>query len=424
MAGAALLLAAGFVVLVGAFPETGQLLSEPTAAGGWVLGVTFPIGGWIVATKRPDNAMGWVFLGIGLSQALETFASAYATVAILVAPGSLPASDLMAWVGAWAWAPGFTLLLSAAVLLFPDGRPPTPRWRPVLWSAGLGLGLMVVPMATLAWGSDGADLLGPGPHSGGADDPMLSALLIAVNVGLLLMLASGALSVLGLVVRFRRSAGVARAQLKWFAAAGVVEISVLVFTSLVGLPWPALNVAVAVACAPLLPVAAGIAILRYRLYDIDRIVSRSVGYLLVTGALAVVFAVLVVALQGLLAPFTESNAVAVAGSTLVVASLFQPLRRRVQRAVDRRFNRAQVRPGRGRLHPRGRKPLPAAATSDPASRGSPLRPRPLRRRGDRDGLREPGQGGAWPERHPGGDGGNGSARGRPGLDRRLVAPGR
>ncbi len=341
IAGAALLMAAGFVALVIAFPETRQSLGDPTVPGGLVLGITFPIVGWIVATKRPENAMGWVFLGVGLSQALETFAGAYATVGLVVAPGSLPAADLMAWVGVWSWAPGFTLLLTATVLLFPDGRPPTPRWRPVLWVAALGLGLIVVPMASLAWGSSGTDLLGAGPQLGDADSPVLTAALIAINAGLLLMLASGAMSVVGLIVRFRRSTGVARAQLKWFVGAGVVEISLLVFATMEPLSWAALNVALAIVVAPLLPIAAGIAILRYRLYDIDRIISRTLSYAVVTGLLAVVFVGLVLGLQALLASFTGANTLAVAASTLAVFALFAPLRRWVQGVVNRRFNRSR-----------------------------------------------------------------------------------
>jgi len=179
-----------------------------------------------------------------------------------------------------------------------------------------------------------------------AGDPVATAVLgflgALTNVGLLLLLASSACSVAGLVIRFRRSTGVERAQLKWFAAAGVVEIALLVASTLEILPWLQLSTALAITVSPLLPVAATIAILRYRLYEIDRIVSRTIGYLLVSGLLAAMFALLVVTLQGLLAPFTESNGLAVAGSTLAVAALFQPARRRIQWAVDRRFNRARV----------------------------------------------------------------------------------
>jgi hypothetical protein len=341
VAGAAMLMSASFVILVIAFPDTRRSLTDPTVSAGLVLGVTFPVVGWVVASRRPDNAMGWVFLGVGLSQALETFVGEYATVGLIVAPGSLPAADLMAWVGVWAWAPGFTLLLSATVLLFPDGHPPTPRWRSVLWVAAIGVTLIVVPMASLAWGSPGVDLLGPGPQLGAGDSPLLTATLVLINVGLFAMLLSAAMSIAGLIVRFRRSAGVARAQLKWFVGAGVVEITMLVITSLVSLPWPALNVAVAATVSPLLPSAAGVAILRYRLYDIDRIISRSIAYLAVTTLLATVFGGLVVGLQTVLSDVTQGETLAVAASTLVAFALFQPMRRRVQGAVDRRFNRSR-----------------------------------------------------------------------------------
>ncbi len=230
----------------------------------------------------------------------------------------------------------------------PDGRPPSPRWRPVLWAAGLAVVLLAFPIAIIAWPSRGVALLGsgPGPSDVVAGDPVATAVLgflgALTNVGLLLLLASSACSVAGLVIRFRRSTGVERAQLKWFAAAGVVEIALLVASTLEILPWLQLSTALAITVSPLLPVAATIAILRYRLYEIDRIVSRTIGYLLVSGLLAAMFALLVVTLQGLLAPFTESNGLAVAGSTLAVAALFQPARRRIQWAVDRRFNRARV----------------------------------------------------------------------------------
>jgi hypothetical protein len=342
VAAIALLLDAAFLVLLFAAPTTIPQVASPTTVGGFVLGATFPIAGWVIASRRPGNAMGWIFLGVALSQALDTFAGQYALVGLVVAPGSLPAADLMSWVETWAWAPGFVLLLTASVLLFPDGRPPSPRWRIVLVAAAVALALLVVPDAILAWPSRGPELLGPGPSPDNVDGAFALVMVLLMSAGLVLLLVSSAASVASLLVRFRRSSGVGRAQLKWFVAAGIVEIGALELASLVALPWPAANVAIAVAAAPLVPIAAGIAILRYRLYDIDRIISRSVAYLLVTGLLAGLFALLVVLLQGLLASFTESSAPAVAGSTLAVAAAFQPLRRRIQDTVDRRFNRARV----------------------------------------------------------------------------------
>jgi 4-amino-4-deoxy-L-arabinose transferase-like glycosyltransferase len=142
-------------------------------------------------------------------------------------------------------------------------------------------------------------------------------------------------------VRFRRSTGSERAQLKWFVAGGGIEAIMLVTSVFVTIPNQLFSALLTIVVSPLLPIAATIAILRYHLYDIDRILSRTVAYALVTGLLAGVFAILVVALQALLAPFTGSNALAVAGSTLAVAAAFQPLRRRIQRLVDRRFNRSR-----------------------------------------------------------------------------------
>ena len=341
-AASSLLLDAGFVLLLAAARTSGRPGSEVTTAGGFVMGVTFPVIGWVIAAKRPDNSIGWIFLGVGLSQALATFAGQYATVGLLTLPGSLPAADIMAWLNTWIWTPGFALLLTATVLLFPDGHPPSRRWRVVLWTAAISVALIDLPIAVMGWPDRGADLLGPGPSMGDAADPTIALFLLLTNVGLILMLLSSAASIAGLVVRFRRSTGVVRAQLKWFAAAGLVEITMVVVTSL--LPFPAWvpTTLLAAAVSPLLPIAAALAIVRYRLYDIDRIISRSVAYLLITGLLAGLFSLLVVLLQSLLAPFTESNALAVAGSTLVVAAAFQPLRRRIQSVVDRRFNRARV----------------------------------------------------------------------------------
>jgi hypothetical protein len=317
--------------------ELGRL--DPSNVGGFVLGATFPVVGWVIASRRPGNPIGWIFIGVGLSQALDSFAQQYAAVGLVVATGSLPAADVMAWVGAWAWAPGFTLLLTATVLLFPDGHPPSRRWRAVLWAAAVALVLLVVPVAIASWPFRGVALLASGPIT--STDPFMSAMLALEGVGLLLLLASSLASITGLVVRFRRARGVERAQLEWFVAAGVAEILILVASTLVPLPWPILSVLLAAAVSPLLPIAAAIAILRYRLYDIDRIISRTVSYAVITGLLAAVFAGLVVGLQGLLAPFTAGNGLAVAASTLVVAAAFQPLRTRVQRLVDRRFDRAR-----------------------------------------------------------------------------------
>ena len=149
-------------------------------------------------------------------------------------------------------------------------------------------------------------------------------------------------SVAAIVIRFRRSVGAEHQQIKWFASAAVVEFAAIFVMSApsVALP-PPFDALAAIVLAPLIPIAVGIAILRYRLYDIDRIISRTVSYGAVTGILAVVFVGTILGLQTILASFYSGSSVAVAASTLVVAAIFQPLRRRVQSVVDRRFNRSR-----------------------------------------------------------------------------------
>ena len=236
------------------------------------------------------------------------------------------------------------LLLPAVALVFPTGTLPGPRWRgPV----AVVVALVVVRSVAV--------VLKPGPM--GDDGPInpltpwlasmppgvadLLALLDAI--GSLSILLGAALGVAALLVRARRSRGVERQQLKWLLVA-MVPAAILLPLSL----QPDISAAVpmigtlSVATLPLAAVAVAIAVLRYRLYDIDRILSRTIGWAIVTVILAVVFVGVVIGLQALLASVTEENTLAVAASTLLAAALFQPLRVRVQRGVDRRFNRSRI----------------------------------------------------------------------------------
>jgi hypothetical protein len=314
------------------------------AVGGFVLGAAFPIVGWIVASRRPGNAIGWIFLAIGLSQAFDTFNGQYSTYGLVTSPGSLPFAAEATWATTWDWAPGYVLLLTLAVLLFPDGSPPSRSWRPVIWMTPLVLGLIVVPTAIATWPYRGLALVSySGPIT--STDPALEIAGALQLVGLGLQVLVAVASVAGLVVRFRRSRGVERQQLKWFTFAGAIEIPFVAATPfLLGFdPRLGLVVAIAVGCvSPLLPIAAGIAILRYRLYDIDRIISRTLAYAVLTAFLAAVYLVGFLGLQSVLAPFTANGGpVAVAASTLVVFALFAPVRRRIQAIVDRRFYRSR-----------------------------------------------------------------------------------
>jgi hypothetical protein len=288
--------------------------------------------GALVVANRPGNAIGWVFAAIALLAVTGALAEEYAGYAVRARPGVLPGGVLAGWYGGWAWYPTVVLVLVFTPLLFPDGRPPSSPWRLVAWLTGavtaVVAGLAAVqPTIELDDGHVVDNPLGVA----GIGGPEAS--LLSVAVGLLALAA-----VVSLVVRFRRSRGDERLQLKWFTYAGALLPVVLLGDFL---PAAAGDVLFAVGIS-LLPVAAGIAILRYRLYEIDRLINRTLVYGLVTVLLAGVYAGLVLVggqLSGGVAEGTPSWAVA--GATLAVAALFQPARRRVQRLVDRRFNRAR-----------------------------------------------------------------------------------
>jgi hypothetical protein len=226
------------------------------------------------------------------------------------------------------------------LLFFPDGRLPSRRWRPIPWIAAVSAVLMLVPSAIATWPYRGFLLTGGSAESAGPSALATADLL--QGVGLLLSLVVAAAGAGALISRFRRSVGMEHQQIKLFAAAAIAEMAVLLPMAVgtIQLP-PPVDALVAIIVTPLIPIAVGVAILRYRLYDIDRIVSRTVSYGAVTGILALVFLGTILVSQTVLASFFRGGSVAVAASTLVVAALFQPLRRRVQLVVDRRFNRSR-----------------------------------------------------------------------------------
>jgi hypothetical protein len=291
--------------------------------------------GALIVAHRPGNAIGWIFSGIGLLAVTGALAQEYAYYVYTTRSGSLPGAVMATWYASWTWYPTLALALLFTPLLFPSGRPPSPRWRPVAWLAG-GATLATVLLAALQPRLElhqartvpnpiGVAALG-GPEEG------------AVGAALLNLLSALVIAAIGsLVIRFRRSRGDERQQLKWFTYAGALQPLILLADFL---PPGLSNLAFAVVIA-FLPVAAGIAILRHRLYEIDRLINRTLVYGLVTALLAGVYIGLVFLFGNLLNPADGSSELAVAASTLAVAALFQPLRRRVQAMVDRRFNRAR-----------------------------------------------------------------------------------
>jgi hypothetical protein len=305
-----------------------------------LLAITFPLVGAVVAARRPRNPLGWIFCVIGLSYGLTVTGEAYAVYALLTAPGALPGGGLMSWLGNWTWALGLGLLMTFALLLFPDGRLPSRTWRPVAWLSAVSIVLSGGLGAAWTWPQRSLALL-ESEVEGLEHAPRLVHVL--VQAGVPLMLGCGLASVAALVVRFRRSRGVERQQLKWFTFAGAVTVSgivLLLVPSEYGWAAPVSLPLVTVPILMAMPVAAGVAILRYRLYDIDRLISRTLVYGLLTALLGGVYASTVLILGRLSGGIGgETPSWAVAGATLAVAALFQPARRRIQQVVDRRFNR-------------------------------------------------------------------------------------
>jgi hypothetical protein len=331
-------------VLLG--PLNGRTLGEILVEEGIVaiatLTVAFSVVGALVASHRPGNPIGWIFSAAALFQGLNVFGWEYATYALLTEPGSLPLGAEMAWLAQWDWAPGLGLILVFLPLLFPDGRPPSRRWRWVAWLGAASIGLIVVPQMILLWPDRGAELMRPqGPAEQGGSHALF---VIVVYAGFPLMLLAGLAAVASLVVRFRRASGDERQQIKWFAtAAALTLVFTFEFELVLNVEGGLLRVILAtltVLIIPSIPVATGIAILRYRLYDIDIFINRTLVYGSLTAALALVYFGGVVSLQYAFRALTgEGSQLVVVASTLVIAALFSPLRRRIQAFVDRRFYR-------------------------------------------------------------------------------------
>lgn len=306
--------------------------------------VSFPLVGWIILRRDPSNRLGWIYLAIGFWQALNIFALGYSTLAYWVASGNLPLASELSWVAVWAWVPGFTLFSTLGILLFPTGRLPSRRWWPVVALAVVAFVLLLVPVVAL-WPYRGLPLeVQNAVNQPPPADPALSAVNTIQFAGQIVLLAAMIGSVAGLAVRFRRSTGVERQQLKWFTYAAILDVLLLVTWTVIDLD--PLAGALSSLLLAFLPIAIAIAILRYRLYDIDRVVSRTIAYAIITGILGATFVGIVLLVQAvvdsLLPQVTETGTPAVAASTLAAAALFQPLRRRVQATVDRRFDRARV----------------------------------------------------------------------------------
>jgi hypothetical protein len=302
--------------------------------------------GAILAARRPRNPIGWLVLSLGISLVIYPFVAMYTATGLFVAPGRLPWVRQVAWVGNWVWVPAHACT-ALMLLLFPVGRLPSPRWRPVAWTIGVAGGLALIGAACRPGLLDVGFLVKEAEVTAQLTNPYGAAALGQLFEPFLLVLLLGAaVGAAALLLRFRRSRGIERQQLKWVAYAALlfgIQQGGIALARLAGLV-PDTEMAwlevVDTFTFVFSFVAIAVAVLRYRLYEIDRLINRTLVYGLLTALLAGVYVLVVLVLGQLFGGIgTEPPSWAVAGATLAVAALFQPARRRIQAVVDRRFNR-------------------------------------------------------------------------------------
>ena len=293
--------------------------------------LSFPSMGALIAARRPANAIGWLLLGIGLIASLLIASMGYAVYGLVTNEEGAPGATLAAWFVAWLWFPLITTIPTFLPLLFPTGSPPSPRWRPVAWLTGALLAIVTLPAMVEGRLAEGDyDVPNPiGIASLGDTEEQLFNIMGPV------LLLSIALSLASLIFRYRRGSIQERQQLKWIALAVAVFLVLTILEDGFGLGVPVLIFPLTLMA---LPVSMAIAVLKYRLYEIDRIITRTVAYGVLTAILAGCYLTVILVLQSLM-PVDDDSPLIVAISTLAVVAAFGPLRGRVQRVVDRRFNR-------------------------------------------------------------------------------------
>jgi hypothetical protein len=318
----------------------------------WPLVATIPLGGVLifltllgalVVNRRPDNAVGWILIAIGGLLAAGLFATQYAERALVAQPGSLPGGSIAAWFQTWLWIP-IAGALPLLILLFPTGRPPSKRWDVVAWAA---CAVSVVAAATAAFR--------PGPYEvfPDVDNPLGNDVIggldeIAGDLLFPLIALTTFAAVVSIVVRFRRSQGTERQQLKWFVFAVCCAAALTVTNPIINMATrsndsyvSALSFFLPLLGLLLLPLAIAASVLRFRLYEIDRLVSRTLSYAIVSAILVGGYSLATLFPSALFGAGAETPDAMVAATTLVAVALVRPLMRRVRRVVDRRFNRSR-----------------------------------------------------------------------------------
>jgi signal transduction histidine kinase len=302
----------------------------------------FPVVGVLISSRHPRNKIGWIFLLIGVAWELAAFLGGYSTFGLVTHPGSLPRPDVTAALTAWLWVPGIGLPGTFLLLLFPDGRLPSAKWKPLAWLSVAALTLPPIPMIF------GARLLGDSgfPH---LRNPLLIESLRPVITPLVFLIPLIPICILGcavaLVRRFRRSAGVERVQLKWLtsAAAGVAGLFFLmmalsipsIFFGAASPSWLNVLGSLSPFSFALIPVAAGFAILKHRLYDIDVVINKTVVFGALAGFITLVYVAIVVGIGRAIGSGDKPNLGLSILATAIVAIAFQPVREWVQHFANR-----------------------------------------------------------------------------------------
>ena len=328
----------------------GLALALPRVADRWGLAVamyenwhasiviiaTFATVGMLIATRRPTHRIGWLFTGIGLLSAMQFLAGQYFKASLAVGVDRLPGSVVAAWVSNEAQILTVTSVFFL-ILLFPTGHLPSPRWRMVGWVLALAIGLQAVKTAITA---------GPLESLPEVENPFgIVAFARALDLLTVLQIPLFCFGIGGTLVallhRFRYARGLERQQLKWFVFAATVGVTILIGSTILlpNLIEGALGILLWSAVPGSIAIAAAVAILRYHLYDIDVIINRTLVYGLLTAMLGLIYIGCVVLLRQVLSPLTGSSELAIVASTLAIAALFSPLRRRIQTTIDKRFYR-------------------------------------------------------------------------------------
>ena len=314
------------VAAVGLAARNGEGPAELVAnhhAIGIVTAIGMAVLGALIANRKPRNPIGWLMSLSGLLLGVFSFNQQYAPLAVAE---SLPLVGLSSWLATWTALPGIAITITSSLQLFPDGRLPSPRWRPVAWVSAAAAVVPAAVIAVRAW-----PLRGPELAALTFDHPAIAAVF---GIGFLVVLTLSVVSMAALVVRFRRSAGVERQQIKWFAYGAMIGIPL-------GLPAevPFWGPILELMQPPLMFAGLGIGMFRYQLYDVDRVINRTLVYGLLTAVLGLAYAAGSLVFVLVAGAGSDPPSWLVAAATLATAAVFRPARRRIQAVVDRRFNR-------------------------------------------------------------------------------------